>query len=327
MVRKNHASKSYVNLDLYFQHEGGLEMSKEITMMNEADSQIMHSKRQQTLKEGKEGRKPLNGNKRKSHWNVSRLAHTGLETENTSFFLKELKKGCDWKQALEALYSAKQVYSLKRAGEIAGEVKRRIGSIRTLTSDPLLPDMPNLIEIAGSNLNSKIKAEIYLVYLYYSDELFAKILDSIKDFYQNAGPNEPIRHKTIKSIIQQILENQDISERVINNWIGKFLSTLKETQIIILMKNREYLINFGRVSEEAFTFFLLWSHFNKIDFSLSPLFRVFYIQPTNILDLLKLTREKHWIKYQEDQLRIDQVNSLKIITPYSSISEWLGEFK
>jgi len=254
--------------------------------------------------------------------NLFSLNKTGLLTRETTFVLSHLNSSYDWKDVESQLYSSGLTSSKKRAYEIVYELKKRF-----IIENPKLPTLDELVALAKSPLTSLCKAEVYFVYLYYTDSNFSEMMNLILQIYDHNQENPLIMREDIKRFLTNILRNsnRDINIKTQRNWIGKFLSILKEINLLITKSRNTYLINVGSITYETWTFFALHACLNDHKLLDAPFLRPFHITPSLILDIIKRGKDKNWIKYKILDKGKNQV-FLKLETPYESVIQWLEDF-
>ncbi len=227
----------------------------------------------------------------------------------------------EWNKATIELYSSGLISSEERNKEIINEIKKRF-----IIKNKKIPNLPLIIELSKSNINSISKAEIYFVYLYYSDVLFANILDSVIDVYDHQISNPIISRDDIKNLLENILTRmgKKESEKTRRNWIGKFLSTLKESNILISKENHHYIMNFGGLTIETWSFFILHSYFNNYNPMEGLFVKPLHILPGNVPNIIKRAKSKNWVYYKITEL-INNFINFKIETKCKDISHWLSK--
>lgn len=260
--------------------------------------------------------------------NISRLNHTGLGTEYANFLLKEVKPGTSWQDAARALYHANFVASEQYALEIAQEIKKRVVFPPKSPLRKRLPGVADLSKLASSSMSLLSKAQIFLVYLYCSDKTFARVLNTLHEFYDVKGSEDSILRDTIKTTLDLVIKDsgrkKPFSEKTTGLWIGKFLSALEEAQILVRLPEDQFLLHFGYVTPECWTFFALWCHAKKMDISQSPLVEAYFILPEHYPQIQKQVTDKGWITYERDKKLKTNGTKYKVITPFASVTDWLA---
>ena len=109
---------------------------------------------------------------------IQMFNRTGLLTKETTYVLKHLNQQNNWEIAKEKLRSSGYISSQNRNREILNEIKKRFS-----VNISGLPNLDVLKDVAMSNLSSVSKAEIFFVYLYYSDKHVKSIIDQIYEIY------------------------------------------------------------------------------------------------------------------------------------------------
>ena len=251
------------------------------------------------------------------------LNRTGLLTKEITFLLSNLNKNHDWKTAELKLYSSGLTPSKSRTYELVFQIKKRFNN-----QNQKNPNLDELIALAKSNLSFLTKAEVYYVYLYYSDENISNLVNFIAEIYDNNPKNPLIKRRDIKTLILKYLRGlkYKIHEKTLRNWIGKFLSIMKEINIFKPLERHEYFINFGNITYEAWTFFALNAFFNNYSLLESPFIKPFHILPDHIINLINYGKKRNWVTYQFNN-EMGITNKIEIETQFKNIEQWLGNLK
>ena len=114
--------------------------------------------------------------------------------------------------------------------------------------------------------------------------------------------------------------------KTIQNWIGRYLSIMREINILIRKRKHDYFINFYAIMPETWYFFALDSYFHNYSLLKSKFFNAFQIKPTTIPKILKnLEYENSKINKLIDTQFVN--NSVKIETSFNSIQDWIVNVK
>ena len=119
--------------------------------------------------------------------------------------------------------------------------------------------------MANTNFNSIVKGQIYFVYLYNTDTFVSHITDKLGEIFHSNYDNPEISRNTIKNLLITHLNSISIEEqnKTIENWIGRYLSIMREINILIRKRKHDYFINFYVIMPETWYFFILDSYFNS----------------------------------------------------------------
>jgi len=251
------------------------------------------------------------------------FAYYGSLVNEITVMLSNLNNKKDWKIAGRQLYNSGLVPSEKFCEKITSEIKKRFKDIKES-----IPDLDSIITIARSNVSYISKAEIYYVYLYNSNKLFSKMMNFLGDIYGNSKESPIITRKDIKNLLTRYLEREKkkISPKSADNWIGRFLSLLKEINILIPQQKNSYIMNFGGITLESWTFFILYAYFKGYNPLEGYFIEAFQIKEEHIPKLIERSNTKKWMKcsLEEDS---NKNKYLKVSTEYNSLEEWLNELK
>ena len=251
------------------------------------------------------------------------LCRFGLLTRETTLILQNLNKSIKFNNVELKLYESGFTSSKSHATRIKSEIKRRI-----CLKKELLPEINSLITMAKTNFNSIIKGQIYFVYLYNTDTFVSHITDKLGEIFHSNYDNPEISRNTIKNLLLTHLNSNSIKgqKKTIQNWIGKYLSIMREINILVRKRKHDYLINFYAIMPETWYFFALESYFNNYSLLKSEFFNVFQLESTTIPIILQnLENENSKIN---KMILIKLINdSVKIETSFSCIQDWVVNVK
>lgn len=251
------------------------------------------------------------------------LCRFGLLTRETTLILQNLGKNIQFNNAELKLYESGYTSSKSHATRIKSEIKRRIN-----IKKEFLPEIESLITMAKSNLNSIVKGQIYFVYLYNTDVFVSQITDKLGDIYQSNYDNPEISRDNIKNLLITYLNSISIKgqKKTIENWIGRYLSIMREINILIRKRKHDYYINFYAIIPETWCFFGLDSDFNNYPLVKSEFFKSYQIELSTIPDLLQ--------NFKNANSKINRFihtqlinNSVKIETSFNSMQDWIVNIK
>jgi len=252
------------------------------------------------------------------------LSRFGLLTRETTLILQNLEKNIQFNNVEFKLYESGYTSSKSHATRIKSEIKRRIN----LKKD-FLPEINSLITMANTNFNSIVKGQIYFVYLYNTDTFVSHITDKLGEIFHSNYDNPEISRNTIKNLLMTHLNSISIEgqNKTIENWIGKYLSIMREINILIRKRKHDYFINFYAIMPETWYFFILDSYFKSYSLFKSEFFKSFQIEPSTIPNLLQ-NLENTNSKTNRMMIHTQLVNnSIKIETSFNSIQEWIVNVK
>lgn len=252
------------------------------------------------------------------------LSRFGLLTRETTLILQNLGKNIQFNNVELKLYESGYTSSKSHATRIKSEIKRRVN----LKKD-FLPEINSLITMANTNFNSIVKAQIYFVYLYNTDTFVSHITDKLGEIFHSNYDNPEISRNTIKNLLITHLNSISIEgqNKTIENWIGKYLSIMREINILIRKRKHDYFINFYAIMPETWYFFILDSYFNSYSLLKSEFFKSFQIEPSTIPDLLQKLENTN-SKINRMMIHTQLVNnSIKIETSFNSIQDWIVNVK
>jgi len=249
------------------------------------------------------------------------FAYVGSLMEETTRLLSNLNEQHDWKEAEKELYNSGLVFSVKSTERIVSVVK-----LRFKTNEKLLPDLNSVINVAKSNMNSISKAEIYYVYLYESDEFVSTIANYLGEIYENNTLNPHITRTDIRKLFLLYLERnkKKFTSKSVENWIGRFLTLLKEINILIPKSKSSYIMNLGGFTIETWTFFLLHAYFENYNPLESCFVNAFQLKEHHINKLIEWSNTKNWVKCKLQETD-NKIKYIKINANYSSLIEWFND--
>lgn len=250
------------------------------------------------------------------------LSYLGHLTDEITQLLSHLDENHDWEKAENSLYESGLIFSKKSNKRITAEIKRRF-----ISSDDTLPELDQIVKVAKSNMNSISKAEIYYVYLYNLDSLVSKMVNFIGEIFDHSKENPIITRKDIKYLFLRYLEQnkKEITEKSIENWIGRFLSLLKEIKFLLPQSNHTYIMNLGGITVETWTFFILHSYFKGYNILKGRVIDAFQLRDEHISQLIKRSKKKNWTN-NNLKLIDNKDKYIEIHTSYSNLEEWLRDF-
>lgn len=252
------------------------------------------------------------------------LSRFGLLTRETTLILQSLEKNIQFNNVELKLYESGYTSSKSHATRIKSEIKRRVN----LKKD-FLPEINSLITMANTNFNSIVKSQIYFVYLYNTDTFVSHITDKLGEIFHSNYDNPEISRNNIKNLLITHLNSISIEGqyKTIENWIGKYLSIMREINILIRKRKHDYFINFYAIMPETWYFFILDSYFNSYSLLKSEFFKSFQIEPSTIPDLLQKLENTN-SKINRMMIHTQLVNnSIKIETSFNSIQDWIVNVK
>ena len=251
------------------------------------------------------------------------LGRFGLLTKETTIVLTSIDKNYEFKDIDRILYDSGFTSSISHANRILFEIKKRI-----ILKKDNLPDINYLITAAKTNFNSIVKAQIYFVYLYNTDIYVSYLTDKLGEIYNSNYDNPEISRESIKNILKTYLTSNSIKvdKKTVTNWIGRYLSIMREIKILIRKRNHEYFINFMGIMPETWYFFALHSHFNKYSLEKSEFFKIFQINPKIIPKILQNLENENSNINKMINAYIEN-SSVKIETTYNNMQEWAENIK
>jgi len=252
------------------------------------------------------------------------LCRFGLLTRETTLILQNLGKNIQFNNAELKLHESGYTSSKSHATRIKSEIKKRIN-----IKKEFLPEIKSLITMAKSNLNSIVKGQIYFVYIYNTDIFVSHITDKLGEIFHSNYDNPEISRNTIKNLLITHLNSISIEgqNKTNENWIGRYLSIMREINILIRKRKHDYFINFYAIMPETWHFFILDSYFNSYSLLKSEFFKSFQIEPSTIPDLLQ-NLENTNSKTNRMMIHTQLVNnSIKIETSFNSIQDWIVNVK
>lgn len=253
---------------------------------------------------------------------IQMFNRTGLLTKETTYVLKHLDKHNDWEKVKDNLRNSGYTSSKNRNREILNEIKKRFD-----VNISGLPHLELIKDVAKSNLSAVSKAEIYFVYLYYSDIHLKTIVDQIYEIYDYDKNNLIIERKTILQLMKLYIKKNKakINEKTLNNWIGKFLSTLKEIKILIPKSRTSYIMNIGGLTTETWTFFLMDSYYSGYGLENALFMKTFHIDQKMIPEVIERSKNNAWITYSNKYDTKNQLN-IEYEPKFECVQNYLLEF-
>ncbi|MHA1679398.1 MAG: hypothetical protein ACTSUE_00165 [Promethearchaeota archaeon] len=242
-------------------------------------------------------------------------------TKYTSFLLDSLEEGQEFQNMDSIMYEAGMTTSKSHASRLISEIKRRL-----LIQDTKLPQIDILSSIGLNKLTSLVQAQIYFTYLYYADEILAHVTNKLGDIYVANIENPMMSRDEIKGILENYfkVKSEKPSEKSRRNWLGRYLSIMRETNLLVRRKGNEYLLNFLGVQPETFVFFSLHDHFNG-----NTILEGNFLKATQLRDellpryLKKLDTVKNVIyKTHENEKGLYKIT---IETGYTNLYEWIED--
>ncbi|MHA1371800.1 MAG: hypothetical protein ACTSRA_19030 [Promethearchaeota archaeon] len=157
------------------------------------------------------------------------------------------------------MYEAGMTTSKSHAKRLIYEIKRRL-----LIKNTTLPRINVLSQIGLNKLRLLVQAQIYFTYLYYADEIVAYVTNKLGDIYLTHIESPIMDRDAIKGILQTYFKiiSKKASKKSVRNWIGRYLSIMRETSFLVRRKGNEYLLNFLGIQPETWEFFILHDYFN-----------------------------------------------------------------
>ena len=247
------------------------------------------------------------------------LCRFGLLTRETTLILQNLEENIQFNNVELKLYESGYTSSKSHATRIKSEIKRRINPKKEF-----LPDINSLITMANTNFNSIIKGQIYFVYLYKMDTFVSHITNKLGDIFHSNYDNPEISRNTIKNLLITYFNSRsiEVKKKTIDNWIGRYLSIMREITILNRKRKHDYIINFLAMTPETWYFFVLHAYFKDYPLFSSEFFKAFQVKMTHIPKILK---NIDIMNGKFNKMIITQLNknSLKIETSFNSYKEWV----
>ncbi|MFX0170295.1 MAG: hypothetical protein ACFE9L_00085 [Candidatus Hodarchaeota archaeon] len=249
------------------------------------------------------------------------FAYLGPLTNEIDVVLSNLDENLNWEFAEEALYNSGLVFSEKSNERIIAEIKQRFKS-----NNEFLPSLNSVIALSKSNMNSRSKVEIYYVYLYNIDPLVSTMVEYLGEIYENSSSNLVITRKDVKNLLLRYLERnkKKITSKSVENWIGRFLSLLKEINILIPQARSSFIMNLGGISLETWTFFVLDAYFENYNPLESYFINAFQIKEDHIANLISWSNTKKWVNCKL-QVTDNKAKYMEINTNYNCLGNWLND--
>lgn len=247
------------------------------------------------------------------------LSRFGLLTKETTLILRNLDNENEFKEAKSNLYELGLTSSKSHATRIISEIKKRV-----ILKKKYLPGIEALKLLAKANLNSFINAQIYFVYLYSIDMYVCHITNKLGEIFHSDYNNPLISRQSIKNLLITYLKSisEKLQKKTIENWIGRYLSIMREINILIRKQKHDYFMNFFAVLPETWEFFVLDSYFNNYPLIESEFFKSYQIKPMILPILLKNIKESN------SDIQTKMANdSITIKTNFNNIQDWVVNLK
>lgn len=242
----------------------------------------------------------------------------GLIVDETFNILKSLSEKMDWDYAEERLFESGLTPSKKRTNELKNEIRKRLNP-----KNQKLPKIKDLILISHSKLNLFVKRELSYVYLYYRDKNFRKLVDFLREIYNQSEVAPIISRNEIKRMLEDYKKSEGLNpkEKTIANWIGRFISILKDVKILLKKEPHKYIINFGAINPETFVFFSLYAYFHKIPMNNSPLIKPFNLKYEFLISVINKVNDPsiQFKLFKDKKLKIH----IEISTKYKNSKQWV----
>ena len=229
----------------------------------------------------------------------------------------------EFKQAESNLYESGMTSSKQHAHRLIIEIRKRI-----LVDKKNIPRLGDLIHIAKSNAGSLILGQILFVYLYFSDEFVAHITDKLGDiFIANLGKPDISRNE-IKTLLIHYLQSKTVEpdKKTILNWIGKYLSIMREVNLLVRKKNNEYFLNFRGIQPETWIFFTLHAYFNNYGVADAEFLKAFQIKPVLLPKIIEQFSSVKSVIYKMVNDENDILDIL-VTTTYRKFNDWIADIK
>ncbi len=247
------------------------------------------------------------------------LCRYGLLTKETYTVLSALTSENDFEAAESSLYQKGLTTSIKHARRLVYEIKKRI-----LLDKERLPHLIDLIAISKSNLSSVTLGQIYFVFLYYSDEYVAYMTDKLGDIFNANFERPDITRGIVKTLLINYLQSNSVKvdEKTLRNWIGKYLSILREINFLIRKKNHEYFLNFFGIQPQVWEFFILHSYFTNYNLLDADFLKVYQLQPNLLPKIFHQFTTLKSTTYKMDKSE-HGILGVEINTPYKTFNDWI----
>ena len=249
------------------------------------------------------------------------LCWFGLLTKETTEVLQVLASGADFPQAGSKLFERGMTTSRNHGMRVISEIKKRFFVVK---ND--LPGMADLISIANSNAKPVVMAQVFFVYLYFSDEFVAHITDKLGDVFNAHSSPSIVTRKDIKMLLTTYLEAKEIyaNEKVIRNWLGRYLSIMRETNLLVRKKQHDYVLNFMGIEAETWLFFTLHAHFSDIKLTDARFLKAFQITPERLPKAIERFDSVKSAIYKMASVENGKQEVI-VSTPYRKLDEWIAD--
>ena len=247
------------------------------------------------------------------------LCRLGLLTKETTIFFQNLKNPPDFKECEKILFEAGCCSTKIHANKLVYEFRRRF-----FPQGNRIPNANDLQLIANSKLNVAKKGQIYFVYLAFGDEILKYFLKKLNEIYYANIDSPEISRETIKSLLNVYLRSNTIktSEKSVINWIGRFLSIMRETNLLVRKKQHNYLLNFEGFFPETMQFFALHAKLNQYSFFDSEFMQIFNLKPSTIIKVLSSPANANGVIYKSSEDQMEYANKI-LNFQYQSLVEWV----
>lgn len=253
---------------------------------------------------------------------IHSLCRFGLMTKETTFVLKSAQDGNDFKDIDSKLYEAAMASSRDHASRLLLEIKKRFQ-----VNDVFLPALHDLKLIARSSLSSLVKSQVYFAYLYYADEIVAHVTDKLGDIYSAKIGDPRIDRDDIKGILENYLKatGSNASAKAIRNWVGRYLSIMREVNLLIRKKASEYMLYFLGIQPETWAIFTIAAHFADYPIEKGIFYKAFQVRPAFVPKLLEGMRVVKFVIYKINGEN-NETSRVSLETSTSSLEQWLEEY-
>ena len=211
--------------------------------------------------------------------------------------------------------------SKQHANRLVIEIKQRI-----LNERKAIPGLLDLIAIAKSNASPLILGQIFFVYLYYADGFVAHVTNKLGDIFNVNLEKPDISREEIKRFLVHYLQSQSIEpgKKTILNWIGRYLSMLREANLLVRKKKHEFFLNFLGIQPGTWLFFTLHAHFNNYRVVEAEFLKAFQIKPALLAKLLDQFSGVKSVIYKIVKDESD-ILDVKVETTYRKFNEWIAD--
>lgn len=251
------------------------------------------------------------------------LCRSGLLSRETTTLFQRLFELKEVKNRKLSLFETGMFATKSHASEIAYRLRKRFSDL-----NGTIPDLHDLTSIACSSLNSTAKSQIYFVYLVKSDEIVQYIVQKLADFYFKNQTSPEISRQHIKTILETYLKASEIEsdEKTTRNWIGRFLSAMREVNLLIPKKQNIYLVNFVGILPETVIFFALHALFHNYSLFESDFVKLLNLPPLALQQSLEDFPEDNFTIYKSDHDQHEYTNII-INSKFESIQKWAESFQ